>query len=328
MKNELISIIIPVYNMEKYITDCIDSVLAQTYGEIEIVLVDDGSTDNSGLICDQYAEKDDRIKVIHKQNGGASSARNTALDLISGSWVMFVDSDDLIAHDTCEVLLSVALKQEVDISCACERRFYGDKSSTEERGTKKIECFDSNEMLNRIFYMRTPGHTVCKLFRREVVGELRFPDGMVLGEDTHLLLRIIDRTKRIAQIDYIVYYYRQIETSAIHSHYSHKMIAIQDVISEAMRYYGERSREFKKGIMSYEFFNAASLLGVMGSAKDYPEDRQRLVNAVKETRGTVLTDDRNSKKVRFMALVGSVSPGLLGFMMSKWNILRKKLKRG
>ena len=116
MKNQpLVSVIIPVFNVEKYLNECIDSVISQTYKNIEIILVDDGSTDSSGKICDIYAENNSNIKVIHKENGGQSVARNTGLDLAIGKYVFFIDSDDIVLCDAVEKLLNTAEKAKSDI---------------------------------------------------------------------------------------------------------------------------------------------------------------------------------------------------------------------
>lgn len=113
-----ISVIIPVYNVEKFLRRCLKSVINQTMSDLEIILVDDGSNDNSGEICDEYAKNDDRIIVIHKENGGLRSARNKGLDIATGEWITFVDSDDYIDTDMYEMLYSNAIEKEVDI-CAC-----------------------------------------------------------------------------------------------------------------------------------------------------------------------------------------------------------------
>ena len=104
MNNPLVSVVVPVYNVASYLEQCLDSVVNQTYKNLEIILVDDGSTDGSGAICDRYAEQDGRIRVVHKENGGQSSARNIALDMMQGEWVLFVDSDDWIELNTLELL--------------------------------------------------------------------------------------------------------------------------------------------------------------------------------------------------------------------------------
>lgn len=106
---DVISVIVPIYNTEKYLAKCLDSLINQTFQRLEIILIDDGSTDNSGQICDEYAVKDDRIKVIHKTNGGVSSARNAGLDVVTGSYIAFVDPDDYIDSDMYEVLYKVVV---------------------------------------------------------------------------------------------------------------------------------------------------------------------------------------------------------------------------
>ena len=118
----MISVIVPVYNVEKYLRQCLDSVLAQTYRELEIILVDDGSTDGSGAICDEYATRDSRIKVVHQQNGGLSSARNAGLDLATGEYVAFVDSDDYIHETMLELLYQALVENNADtVICNFER---------------------------------------------------------------------------------------------------------------------------------------------------------------------------------------------------------------
>lgn len=116
MEDKLISIIIPVYNVQNYLRECIDSVIAQTYKNLEIILVDDGSPDKSGEICDEYSKKDARIKVIHKENGGLSDARNVALDIAKGEYIGFIDSDDYVEKDMFETLHTLAVEHNAEIS--------------------------------------------------------------------------------------------------------------------------------------------------------------------------------------------------------------------
>ncbi|WP_227166600.1 glycosyltransferase, partial [Enterococcus faecium] len=122
-----ISIIVPVYKVEKYLRKCVDSILAQTFTDFEVILVDDGSPDNSGKICDEYAEKDNRVRVIHKENGGLSSARNAGIDVARGKYLGFVDSDDYIDEDMYEILYENLKIHDADISSVELIPFYGDR---------------------------------------------------------------------------------------------------------------------------------------------------------------------------------------------------------
>ena len=148
----LISVIVPVYNVEQYLPKCVDAILAQTYGNLEVILVDDGTPDGSGRICDEYAARDNRVQVIHKENGGLSSARNAGIDIARGEYLGFVDSDDCIAPDMYEKMLSLAL--EADTKLVCAGRFDVDGATGEV--TKGLcpptrEVITGQELVRRIF---------------------------------------------------------------------------------------------------------------------------------------------------------------------------------
>ena len=288
--------------------------------------MDDGSTDSSGSICDQYARKDDRIIVIHKKNGGVASARNAALDIYRGEWVMFVDSDDIIDLDACSLLLQYSRITSADIIIGKEQIFYKTNKNPIRAENGSCEVIDSNEALIRIFYNRIPGHTVCTLFKRSIIGDLRFPQGITIGEDTHILTRIIDHAYCIAIVGYTLYYYRQLPNSASHAQYSHKFMSLIDVYDEIMMHFGERSEEMRKAICSKQFFCCASILGIIDDYNKYKMDQLRLFNGVNKTKVTVLFDSNNSLKVRIMALVAMLSPKLLAWSMARWNIIKRKLK--
>ena len=145
--NDLISVIIPIYNVEKFLSFCIDSIVNQTYKNLEIILVDDGSTDNSGKICDEYALKDNRIKVMHKQNGGVSSARNVGLNIAKGKYIGFVDSDDYVENDMFEILHNLIIKNNVDISC-CNKFVFKKNKFTASKNFPNDTSLLFNEVLN------------------------------------------------------------------------------------------------------------------------------------------------------------------------------------
>ena len=175
--NNLVSIIIPVYNIEKYMPNCIDSVLCQTYSNLQIILVDDGSTDGCGTICDAYAEKDSRIVVIHKENGGVSSARNMGLEYVKGTYVTFLDSDDAYAPCWIEKLVNAMESVDADVAVGNYRRVYENKEtgaqSNHELGVVKINC--PEDTIRYCFEkVLSPKHewSVCsRLFRTGIIRE-------------------------------------------------------------------------------------------------------------------------------------------------------------
>lgn len=177
--DDLITIIIPVYNVIEYITKCLDSVLKQTYQNLEIIVVDDGSVDGSGHVCDEYAQKDSRIRVIHKENGGLSDARNAALAVCKGKYISFLDSDDWIENDFVEYLYCLAQKYNADV-VECDFK-YIDKNGhlfNSPQNDGNIFVFSSEEALEKLMqgnYIVTSA--TAKLYKRQIFDELRFPYG-------------------------------------------------------------------------------------------------------------------------------------------------------
>ncbi|WP_346686825.1 glycosyltransferase [Megamonas hypermegale] len=186
----MISVIVPVYNVEKYLSKCIESIINQTYTNLEIILVDDGSTDNSGKICDNYAKKDNRIKVIHKKNGGPSLARNTGLNIFRGEYVSFIDSDDYIEPFMYDKMLQIFSKyDDIDI-VSCNYNHINHKG-------EKIPFFylsadeyiiDKNILIEKIFQYQNYDMIIFnKLYKRKIWQNLRFPLNIHLAEDLSIL---------------------------------------------------------------------------------------------------------------------------------------------
>ena len=203
----LISVIIPVYKVEKYLERCVASVVGQTYKNLEIILVDDGSPDNSGAMCDEYAKKDDRIKVIHKKNGGLSDARNAGLEIMSGSYVGFVDSDDYIATEFFERLYSALKKNDADISMCGVIKIFDDGTSERENAFDEDTCFSGEKGFETyILDEKIPSYACTKLFKASVFDGMRFPVG-VYYEDLALFYKIFDRVGRYVCVKDDLYYY-------------------------------------------------------------------------------------------------------------------------
>ncbi|MFU0571186.1 glycosyltransferase family 2 protein [Gardnerella vaginalis] len=252
-ENPLVSIIVPVYNSAKYLSGCVDSILAQTYKNIELILVDDGSKDDSGKICDSYASKDSRVKVIHQQNGGISRAQNAGLDAASGEFIAFADNDDILDCKNIEILLNAILQSGASMSKAKWQQF--GLSSLEQikkeaglgaRGlsAEKSQATARLENLPQIKIVKNPlkayqtvfckifriiGNKLgknsearyfneanwCRLYKREVWEGVRFPEGK-FAQDTAMASVLYSRMNYVAHVDAVLYYWLQRADSVTH----------------------------------------------------------------------------------------------------------------
>lgn len=252
-ENPLVSIIVPVYNSAKYLSGCVDSILAQTYKNIELILVDDGSKDDSGKICDSYASKDSRVKVIHQQNGGISRAQNAGLDAVSGEFIAFADNDDILDCKNIEILLNAILQSGASMSKAKWRQF--GLSSLEQikkeaglgargLGTEKSQVTARLENATQIKIVKNPlkayqtvfckifriiGNKLgknsearyfneanwCRLYKREIWQGVRFPEGK-FAQDTAMASVLYSRMNCVAHVDEVLYYWLQREDSVTH----------------------------------------------------------------------------------------------------------------
>lgn len=207
-----VSVIIPVYNVQDYLARCIDSVVTQTHHDLEILLVDDGSTDASGDICNKLARQDQRITVIHKENGGLSDARNAGLDAMTGDYVTFIDGDDYVHPRFVELLLRTINSTSSDIAvCHWQELDEGQHPKAVNINTPPLasDCklFTRAEALKSIFYQQELTHSACsRLFDARIFSDIRFPQGM-LYEDLAIIYPIMNKVERVALIEPAMYYY-------------------------------------------------------------------------------------------------------------------------
>ena len=202
----MISVIVPVYNVEKYLRKCVESILDQTHTDLEVILVDDGSPDNSPRICDEFAQADSRVKVTHQTNGGLSCARNAGLDIATGEYVGFVDGDDTINPMMFESLLRVISYTGAEISmCGCKTVTSNDQVlATDEFGEGDI--YKGKKLVSNIVIpLKTASWN--KLFKRSVINDIRFPNGRIHGEDLVFFMKLLTQDTRIATTNYIGYNY-------------------------------------------------------------------------------------------------------------------------
>ena len=181
MADDLITVIVPVYNVEPYLSKCLNSILSQTHKNIEIIIVDDGSTDGGPRLCDEFQKLDNRVKVVHKRNGGQASARNVGLDLASGKWVAFLDSDDWIEPDMYETLLKAAVVNDADIS-SCLTRYCTIDSTPEVTDSNDVINLESVDIIRGLFDGRVRFEVWDKLWKRSLIGDVRFIEGQISEE--------------------------------------------------------------------------------------------------------------------------------------------------
>lgn len=212
----MVSIIIPVYNVETYLRQCLDSVLAQTLKDIEVIVVDDGSTDNSPAICDEYAARDTRVKVIHQSNAGRSAARNAALKVARGEYIGFVDSDDWIDPLMYEYMLEKITRTQSDIA-VCGYFFEYTYGSRVKEPVPAPAVYHRSEALKMLIEDRLVQSLSCdKLFRREVIGDF-YPEGRDFYEDSAVMLRWFSRAERFAIDATPFYHYRMRRSGVVNS---------------------------------------------------------------------------------------------------------------
>lgn len=229
-----ISVIVPIYKVEKYLVHCVNSIIEQTYRNLEIILVDDGSPDSCPFICDEFAQKDPRIIVIHKENGGLSDARNAGLDIASGEYILFVDSDDYISVNMCEILLNRLLKYDADMAICNYLRVSEKQELICEKNSIlpiKDECLDADAFMEG--YTGNYGwyYVVAwnKLYKKELFDQLRYPFGK-RNEDEFIIHHIIYRCKKIACTKDGLYYYTQRSGSIMAQQFSVKNMDIGEAL--------------------------------------------------------------------------------------------------
>ena len=251
--SRLVSIIVPVYKVEQYLKRCMDSVLNQTYKNIEVILVNDGSPDNCPALCDEYAKIDSRVRVIHKENGGLSSARNVALDSVKGDYIFFVDSDDWLALDTLEVLNEYL---EKDYDMISFQRTYLTEEKVVEKGEKNPKDMDVSQYIDASFLGRYDFFVTTKIFKAEVFNNIRFLEGRNY-EDLEIMHRLFLNMKKVVGLDYFLYYYWKGNEGAITNTITMKNIkdhylSANEIYQACKKYLEERGKDSSNIVAWYK----------------------------------------------------------------------------
>lgn len=277
---ERISVIVPVYNVEPYLRRCVDSILGQTYENLEVILVDDGSSDGSGAVCDEYEAKDSRVRVIHKENGGLSSARNAGIDASTGEYLSFIDSDDWIEPETYGYMLGLAKKYGVKLICAGR---YDVDAATGERTVglcpPREEKVSAGELVGRIFLWDNADSAACdKLYHRSLFEGIRYPVGVVC-EDVPVTYRVILETDYAAMGNRPVYNYFHRSGSLSKSQVSEKTLHFSRHTAEILPYIRENYPDIEPKARYLRVRSLAHLLLVLETKGEkswerFPEEYQ------------------------------------------------------
>ena len=245
MKNDLISIIIPVYKVEKYLEKCIESVLKQTYTNLQIILVDDGSPDNCGKICDEYAKKDTRIEVIHKANGGLSDARNVGISKAKGRYIGFVDSDDYIKEDMYEILLNLIKKYDADVSI-CNLYDVIDGNECIRNKENGIREYSRIDILKEILLDKNiQSYAWNKLYKKELFDEIKYPIGKKY-EDIGTTFYLFEKCNKIVVTSEPEYYYLKRADSLVNNVTESTILDYTEIIIQRYLYIKQNIKELRK----------------------------------------------------------------------------------
>ena len=288
-----VSIIVPVYNIENYIRVCVESILAQTYASLELILVDDGSKDNSGILCDEYAVIDPRVKVIHKENGGVSSARNAGLRQAKGDWIMHVDGDDWIEPDMIESLIEAAKATEADLVFSDFIK-YGPNAGNNQLPSWNSDKIDS--MSRYIAYVMTTIWGSIAKRSLYIDHSLKSPEGISYCEDFHLIVRLCHYAKKIANVHRPFYHYRYRPTS-IMSNMSRKTESDEQwVYQDTIRFFKEQGvyEDYRK-VMSWRTLKSAQELLLD------PSEHHRFMELFNDGKEFIFSCPFVNKKIKILA---------------------------
>ena len=304
-----ISIIVPVYKVEPYIHKCVDSILNQTFKDFELILVDDGSPDNCGKICDEYGQKDNRVIVIHKANEGISSARNAGLDIARGEYIGFVDSDDYIEKDMYEILYNICEDNKCDIASCSSIIYFQEK--TVINGGHRLIIHNKEEAMRVMLEGELYDEVVwVKLFKKSVIEDIRFPVGKIY-EDTAFTYKVINNSKRVATIGEPKYNYIKHENSIMSN-------AIQDIKIDAVIAYKDMYKFMEKkypglcDLVALKLANSSmivmNLMAKKKNFRDYKDNYYKVSKILNSKFNKTIKLKEYPMNVKILLIANKISP--------------------
>ena len=296
----LISVIIPVYNVEPYLRKCVDSILNQTYRNLEVILVDDGSPDGCPAICDEYAALDHRVRVIHKKNGGLSDARNAGIAVMNGEYLSFVDSDDLLPVNAIKTMMKLAVEENADLVIGGHNRFEDIPvlNSDVEIFVKRWTPVEAMADM-----LRNGCASWARLYRRELHQSILFPVGEI-NEDEAIMLTLLEKCKTIAITNAVVYHYRYRPESITTDVFNHKKLAWVTHCRDNLAFIREKYPQLKRdAVARYRSSILWILREIIMQKEGFEEARKRLVQELRQEFGILWKTAGNRERI-LMVLYG------------------------
>ncbi len=321
--DDLISIIVPVYNVEQYLDRCINSLISQTFHNIEIILVNDGSTDNSREICEKYKKIDKRIKLINKSNGGLSEARNYGIKESKGNYLFFIDSDDFMHTDTINFLYNQLKDNKADISTVLYKKIYEGETLVDETFSNiNTRVYDNVDALEKLLYQDNCTTSAWgKLYKRDLFNGIEYPVGQV-HEDLPITYKLFYKSKKVVISDAMMYYYLLRKTSITGSNYNEKRSVSLKFAKDETKFIQDNipslilaayNREFMEGIFT--------ILGI-GKSKNFDKIKKQAFLIVKKYRGVVIKDKKAGKRSKIFAISSYLGAGMLVFLCNLYQSIR------
>ncbi|MDY6386224.1 MAG: glycosyltransferase [Fibrobacter sp.] len=320
----LISVIVPVYKVEAYLDPCVESIVNQTYRNLEIILVDDGSPDRCPEMCDAWAAKDSRIKVVHKKNGGASDARNAGLDVFLGDYVTFIDADDLVASDMVEVLFKGCVDNGADVSMCALQNFSENAPCLDGRNSSAEKILSGEFVCTQFFCCYGP-NPVSKLFKRSVVKESRFILDRKMGEDAAFTYPILYAQERICFVQRYMYFYRS-NPSSVTGKYSLKQLDELDTLQEMLAFYKEKKEGKIYNAMALEYF--ARILAHESKMKKFGVEDASAQERLREEKSALIRKDGLTLANKLLFCFGKNFPGMFRKLFFQNQARRKRMYGG
>ncbi len=301
MGQSLVSVIVPVYNVEGYLEACVDSIRGQTYKNLEIILVDDGSEDGSADLCDAFGGKDERIRVIHKRNGGLSEARNAGIEASSGDYLMFVDGDDVVSEGIVSYLLEILAVNHADMAvCDIQHGYPGEDLAFS--ADKQVAVYDRKEALCRMWYQEILMSACAKLYKRELFESLRFTKGL-LYEDVDLMYKLVWKCGGIACGTAKLYGYMHREESITTKSFDERDLDILKICRDILDFAADKGESLRRAAKAYYVVGNLRVFLNAPNEEPFKAVRKKCKDQICLYGREVRKDGRIRKKLRWALII-------------------------